>query len=96
VTEVYYERIPMRHERKGSFKIPLDVIDKLGGGERYIGAAILADVFGVHPLHGAVLDAEALARLGDGDVKAGARVLRKFIANIRQQQRKANAGTAGK
>jgi hypothetical protein len=86
--EVHYERIPLRHdERKGSFKIPLDVIDKLGNNDRILGIAVMADVLKISPLHGGMVDAEALTKLGDGDRKTGERVLKKFIANTRRQRK---------
>jgi hypothetical protein len=86
--EVHYERVPLKAKAsKQDVKVPLDVIDRLGGGDRVAGIVVLADTLGIHPLHGGMVDTETLTRLGDGDEKTGERILKKFVANVRRQRK---------
>jgi hypothetical protein len=91
--KLHYERVPLlRHKADASaqgVKVPLDIIDRLGAGDRVAGICVLAYVFGVSPLHGAVIDGKTLATLGDSDEETGRRVLQKFIAGIRAKGRHA-------
>jgi hypothetical protein len=92
MTEVYYERVPLKAKAsKQGVKVPTDVIDALGAGDRVHGIAVMADTLGIHVLHGGMVDAEALTKLGDGAVKTGERVVRKFISAIRAKGRHATA-----
>ncbi|HEY6702439.1 MAG TPA: hypothetical protein VI137_16815 [Pseudolabrys sp.] len=88
MTKVFYERIPLKADApaKDSFRVPRDVIDRLGNDD-VPGAAILADVLKISPLHGGTVGPEVLERLGDGSHAMGVAVLKKFIAAIRAKER---------
>jgi hypothetical protein len=82
---VRYERVALKGQPAQGVKVPTDVIDRLGGGDRILGIAVLADTLKIHVLHGGIVDAGRLAAIGDGDRKIGERVLRSFIAHVRRQ-----------
>jgi hypothetical protein len=84
---VFYERLPLKGSTQGGFKMPVDVIDRLGNNDRILGIAVLADTLNIHPLHGGMVDAEALTKLGDGDRKTGERILKQLVTNIRRQKK---------
>ena len=87
---LHYERVPLRRQadapKQKGFTVPRDVIDALGAGD-VPGAAILADVLKISPLHAGVVGPEVLERLGDGSHAMGVAVLKKFIAAIRAKER---------
>lgn len=79
------ERIALTHSQRG-FPIPPDVIKTLGRGDPEIGNFILLETFGVHPMAAPYrsIHLETVREIGGGDVEKGKRVLRKFIAKVRQ------------
>ena len=90
---LHYERVPLRRQadapKQKGFTVPRDVIDALGAATS--GAAILADVLKISPLHAGVVGPEVLERLGDGSHAMGVAVLKKFIAGIRAKDRHGRA-----
>jgi hypothetical protein len=71
----------MAETRAASFKMPPDVIRRLGGGDTIIGYAALRDTFNLplaEPL--GQIPAEAVEAIG------GRPVLQRFIAKVRRQR----------
>jgi hypothetical protein len=68
------------------FRIPYDVIRKLGNGDNGRGLAALCDTFGIHPMAGSPgeISADVVKETGHGDPIAGRRVLSKFVAAVRR------------
>jgi hypothetical protein len=68
-----------------SFRLPRDVIDKLGNGDPQAGGAVVHGMFGIEPDGDpSVIHADVVRDIGHGDIKAGRRVLEKFIAMLRR------------
>jgi hypothetical protein len=83
--KVHYERIET-HASPHGFAIPADVIKTLGRGDPEIGNAVLLETFGVHPMavpHSSI-HLQTVREIGGGDIEAGKRVIRKFIAKVRK------------
>jgi hypothetical protein len=91
MTQVHYQRIPLQskgmkrlHEHarrvipKGSHHVPIAAVRALGGNDVELGEHVLGRMFkmaaprAVHP--------HALRELGNGSIRAGRKVLEKFIA----------------
>jgi hypothetical protein len=66
------------------FIMPRDAIAKLGGGDPRRAGAVLRRLFAVDPKNPTTISPEVIKRIGNGDIGAGHRVLRKFISNLRQ------------
>jgi hypothetical protein len=78
----YFERQKGR-AIDGSFYLARDVIERLGAGDLRIGGKAVAELFGSRD--GRTIHPDAVRRLGDGDIAAGHRVLRKFVAGLRRR-----------
>jgi hypothetical protein len=88
--------IPVEQERRKSggrvtgqpFKIPKDVISKLGNGDMPLGVAILYQMFGerpaTHPF--GTISAETVAQIGGGSLPKGRAVLNEFITVVRKDR----------
>jgi hypothetical protein len=73
---------------QGDFRLPPDVIRKLGNGDAGAGYASICNALGFHPMTadpGTVPDYMVEA-IGDGDPVTGRRVLQQFVAKVRQQR----------
>jgi hypothetical protein len=72
----------------GSFRIPRDVIDKLGDGDLQAGAAVAGHMFAVDDNDDpTTIHPHVVRILGEGNLTAGRRVLEKFVARVRRQSR---------
>jgi hypothetical protein len=74
------------HYRGGQpFKIPDDVLKKLGRGDLAAGFASVCETLACHPMAGRFgeIPAEIVASLGDGDAITRRKVLQKFVATVR-------------
>jgi hypothetical protein len=83
---VHYEQPVIRGQPpRGSFRLPKDVINKLGEGDAQTGGAVVAGMFGVEPDSDFpdVVHADVVRDIGHGDIKAGQKVLQKFVARVR-------------
>lgn len=88
--KVHYERIPVRGMApSGSFDVPREAINALGGGDVGKGHFILSDMFGTHPMNTppGLISPDVDRELGNGNPQAGHRVLQKFVAMCRRQYR---------
>jgi hypothetical protein len=73
---------------RGSFRLPKDVINKLGGGDPKAGGAVAHGTFGIEPDSDFPVDvvhADVVRDIGHGSTKAGLKVLEKFVARVRRQ-----------
>jgi hypothetical protein len=94
-------RIPVEQERRKSggrvtgqpFKIPKDVISKLGDGDLPLGVAVLYRMFGERPASHpfGTVSAETIAQIGNGNMAAGRKVLTRFVGMVRSQRAKTKA-----
>jgi hypothetical protein len=80
---VYYERVK-GVASPGSFRLPHHAIHKLGGGDGRTAGKVLKSLFAVDPDSPDIIPAETVRHLGHGDLRAGRRVLEKFIARLRR------------
>ena len=75
------------------FRIPRDVISKLGDGDLPLGVAVLYQMFGerpaAHPF--GTISREAVQAIGNGNMAAGRKVLTRFVSMVRSQHAKAKA-----
>lgn len=80
-----YERVPIKGAvSRGAFRLPGRVIDTLGKGDPRTGGAIAAHLFRVDPDDPLTISPDKVRDLGHGDIGAGQRVLRKFVAMLRK------------
>jgi hypothetical protein len=87
---VHYEQPAIKGQPpRGSFRLPKDVINKLSEGDPQTGGRVAAHMFGVEPDTDSpdVVHADVVRDIGHGDIKAGRRVLEKFIARVRRRAR---------
>lgn len=71
---------------EGAFKLPHNAIRALGNGDPDAGLAVADEMFGHHLALGrAVVHPDVVRHIGDGDLAAGHRVLRKFVATLRHR-----------
>jgi hypothetical protein len=82
-----YEQPEIRGQPpRGSFRLPKEVINKLGDGDPRAGGAVAHGMFGVEPDGDpTIIDADVVRDIGHGSLAAGRRVLKKFIAKVRRQ-----------
>jgi hypothetical protein len=80
---------------RGSFKIPPDIIDKLGEGDPKIGGAIIHQMFGIedNPDDPTVIDPNVVRLIGHGDLAKGHKVLKRFVQMLRRQGLTAKSGS---
>lgn len=87
---VHYEQ-PAIHGQppRGSFRLPKDVINQLGGGDPRAGGAVAHGMFGIEADSDFpdVVHADVVRDIGHGSVNAGRRVLEKFVQRVRQGAR---------
>jgi hypothetical protein len=71
----------------GSFRIPKDVINKLGEGDPQTGGAVVHSMFGIEddPDDPTVVHPHVVRIIGAGNLAAGRRVLEKFVARVRSE-----------
>jgi hypothetical protein len=69
----------------GAFRIPHDVIDKLGGNSPHAGGAVAHAMFGIEddPDDPTLIHPHVVRIIGNGDIRTGRRVLEKFIQRVR-------------
>jgi hypothetical protein len=87
---VHYEQPEIRGQPpRGSFRLPKDVINKLGEGDPKAGGAVVAGMFGVESDNDFpdVVHADVVRDIGHGSVNAGRRVLERFVQRVRQGAR---------
>jgi hypothetical protein len=75
------------------FRIPRDVIHKLGDGDRPLGVAVLYRMFGERPASHpfGTIAAETVQAIGNGNINAGRKVLTRFVSMVRSQRTKTKA-----
>jgi hypothetical protein len=87
---VWYQQPRIKNRPlRNSFTIPDDVVEQLGGPKT--AGAVLHGMFGLRPFTGEgnplEIDPDVVADVGHGSIKAGRRVLDKWIGMVRQQSR---------
>jgi hypothetical protein len=76
--------VPGRPAPCGSFRLDRNTIAALGDGDLKAGAAVAAGMFSVEPGDDpTIIRPDVVRDVGHGDMKAGRRVLEKFIARVR-------------
>jgi hypothetical protein len=84
----HYEQPPINGVQRGSFRIPRNIVDKLGQGDTRAGAAVLAGMFSVAPGDDpTIVHPDVVRDIGHGSERAGRAVLDKFVARVRRQSR---------
>ena len=84
---VEYQRPIFGGDLKHAFKLPRSAIEALGNGDPDAGLAVSDQMFGHHTALGrGVVHPDVVRHIGDGDLAAGHRVLRKFVATLRQRR----------
>jgi hypothetical protein len=78
---VRYERVRGVPE-PGSFRPPHHAVHALGAGDGRTAGRVIASLFGTSADDPLTIPPETVRALGHGDVKAGARVLKKFVAML--------------
>lgn len=73
------------------FRIPVDSLKALGGGNAAAGHAAMCDVFGCHGAGVGVVPAEKVAEIGNGNINAERKVLTRFVSMACRQRSKARA-----
>ena len=75
------------------FKIPRDVIAKLGDGDLPLGVAVLYQMFGERPASHpfGTISVETVQAIGGGNINAGRKVLTRFISMVRSQRTRTRA-----
>jgi hypothetical protein len=85
----HYEQPEIRGQPpRGSFRLPKDVINKLGEGDPQAGGAVVAGMFGVEPdsdFPVDVIHADVVRDIGHGSLAAGRRVLERFVQRVRSE-----------
>jgi hypothetical protein len=87
---VHYEQPAIKGQPpRGSFRLPKDVINKLGEGDPQAGGRVAAHMFSAEPDidFPDVVHADVVRDIGHGDIKAGRRVLERFVQRVRQGAR---------
>jgi hypothetical protein len=87
---VWYQQPRIKNRSlRNSFTIPDDVVEQLGGPKT--AGAVLHGMFGLRPFTGEgnplEIDPDVVADVGHGSIKAGRRVLDKWIGMVRRQSR---------
>ena len=83
---VEYQRPIFGGSLKGSFKLPHNAIRALGNGDPEAGLAVSDHLFGHHTALGrGTVHPLVVAHIGEGDLKAGHKVLRKFVSSLKQR-----------
>jgi hypothetical protein len=85
---VHYEQPPIHGQPlRGSFRLPKDVINKLGEGDPQAGGRVAAHMFSVEPGDDpTIVHTDVVRDLGHGDLAKGHKVLQKFVAMLRRQR----------
>jgi hypothetical protein len=86
--KLHYEQPAIKGQpARGSFRIPRDVFEALGHGDLKVGGAIAHRMFGIEdePDDPTVVHPHVVRIIGDGDARAGRRILEKFVAQMRRQ-----------
>jgi hypothetical protein len=73
----------------GSFRLPRDVVNKLGDGDPKAGGAVIHQMFGVEddPDDPTIVHGDVVKIIGNGSLAAGRRVLERFIQRVRHGDR---------
>jgi hypothetical protein len=71
-----------------AFRIPLDVIRKLGDGDPVAAHALMSDILDISPFASdpGTVPEHIVSELGNGSRSAGVRVLNKFFQHIRNRK----------
>lgn len=79
-----------------AFVVPHDVIKKMGNGDVGKAHAILSDLLGTHPLSNQPggVPAYVVRHIGEGSIKHGKKVLKRFVKLARNSQGYAEGGAA--
>jgi hypothetical protein len=78
---VRYEPVPLKSH---SFRIPPDVVKRIGGGDWKTAGVTLHFLFGTgHNDDPTVIPPDVVTQLGHGDLKKGRRVLHKLVRLMR-------------
>lgn len=85
-SKAWYERIPIKGMAPhGAFRLPHHAVKALGGGDPHVAGAVLAHLLHVDPDNPLTVDHNTVRDIGNGDLNAGHRVLRKFVAMLRSR-----------
>jgi hypothetical protein len=73
----------------GSFRLPKDVVNKLGENDQQAGGFVAHKLFGIEdtPADPTVIHPHVVKIIGNGSLAAGRRVLERFVARVRRQSR---------
>ena len=83
-----YQRPTFGGSLKGAFKLPHNAVRALGNGDADAGLAVSDQLFGHHIALGrGTVHPDVLHDIGNGDIKAGRRVLQKLVTMLRQKRR---------
>ena len=83
---VSYQRPIYGGSLAGAFKLPHGTIRALGNGDPEAGLAVSEQLFGTHSALGpGVVHPLVVQHIGEGSLAAGHRVLRRFVATLRQR-----------
>ena len=85
--KMYYSMPPVRGMAPpGAFKIPRDVIERLGEGSAHDGGYIAHAMFGIEddPDDPTIIHPDAVRIIGHGDLAKGHRVLKRFVQMLRR------------
>jgi hypothetical protein len=77
--------------RVPSYVLPTDVAALIGDGDSCVGYAALNAIFHGYALHTSnprIIPPEIIAMIGHGDINAGRKVLRTFIALTREKNKR--------
>jgi hypothetical protein len=88
----YYEQPPVKGlPPRGAFTLPNDIIGTLGDGDPKAAGHVIHSTFGIEPFASdhdpRVIDSDVVRDIGHGNLNAGHRVLKKFVAMLRAQKR---------
>lgn len=80
--KVHYERVK-GVASPGSFRLPHHVVHVLGQGDPRTAGRLIASLFGTSADDPLTIPPETVRHLGHGDIRAGHRVLQRFVQRLR-------------
>ncbi len=86
--KLHYSMPPVRGMAPpGSFRIPKDVFAALGDGDLKVGGYVIHAMLGIedNPEDATLIDPSVVRLLGNGNLRAGRRVLERFVQQVRQE-----------
>jgi hypothetical protein len=74
-----------------AFRVPIDTLKALGGGDAAAGHAALCASMGCYGHGVGIIPGEMVQAIGNGSLSKGRAVLNKFVAMVRSQRTKTRA-----